>query len=260
MNFLSFGFTPTAVGNSDSHNWVTVPPGIPRSMVRVPDDGASGIGRGLEPDVVATLKGTMPRDVVVTNGPMLGLTVDGAGIGALDAHPGAMLQVAIRVQTAAWDPVDEVELYANDTFATPQKGATAFEPLAPAICFSARATPSARCASAIGGARPLSFDTIAVAAGASRLEANLAFAVAPQDLLAHAPQRAGARGQDLWLVALAHGSAGLFPTIPSRVSAAEAAMIIDGGSTQGIGVPAYAFTNPVFVDVDGGGWKAPFQN
>jgi hypothetical protein len=191
---------------------------------------------------------------------MLGLTVDGAGIGALDAHPGTMLQVSIRVQTAPWDPVDEVELFANDTFALPGKGATGYEPLAPAICFSARATPSARCASAIGGARAFSMSTMDVAPGVTRFDTTLSFAVAPQDLLAHSPQRAGARGQDLWLVAIARGSVGLFPTIPSRVSAAEAQAIIGGGSTQGLGVPACAITNPVFVDDDGGGWKAPFSN
>ncbi len=73
-----------------------------------------------------------------------------------------------------------------------------------------------------------------------------------------ARQRAGGSGKDLWIVARATGDVGLFPTVPQGIDPADVAALVDGGSLSGRGVGALAFTNPVFVDVDGNGWKAPF--
>jgi len=52
----------------------------------------------------------------------------------------------------------------------------------------------------------------------------------------------------------------LWPVIPQAVDAAvvPVATLVAGTALVGQGVPALAFTNPVFVDVDGGGWRAPF--
>ena len=81
--------------------------------------------------------------------------------------------------------------------------------------------------------------------------------VTPDQMLAL--QRAGGVGKDLWLVARASGTVGMFPTIPAGVDAKSATIDqLVAGNTQGIGVGALAFTNPVYVDVDGNGWRAPF--
>ena len=51
----------------------------------------------------------------------------------------------------------------------------------------------------------------------------------------------------------------LFPVLPtasSRATNTTLADLIDGNLGEG-GETALAFTNPLYVDVDGGGWTAP---
>jgi len=265
MTFLSFGFTPTAVGDSDTHQRWSVPSGIPRTMVRVPDDSSAAIAAGIGDDVVSTMSGQTPRDVVVTNGPMVTLAVgpdrNAGGIGRTVTPPTGATQLAVHVdaQAAEWAPFDTIEIYANAAFTIPPPAGQQPEPLLPLLCFTARATPSMRCAQAVGGARPLTVAREAVGnAGAARLHAVADASLVLSDVTAH--QRAGARGKDFWLLARVTGLTGLWPVIPQAVDAAvvPVATLVAGTPLVGQGVPALAFTNPVFVDVDGGGWRAPF--
>jgi hypothetical protein len=192
--------------------------------------------------------------VIVTNGPFVQLTVDGMGIGRTVAHASGPLAVHVAVTTPAWAPVDLVEVFANNTFDVPVPKGETPAPLVPALCFTSRTTPSARCRMAIGGARPMT-----VTAVGERLEISVDAQVDPAALAAR--QRAGASGSDLWLVARASGDVGLFPVIPVAVDeTVPIADLVDQGlaALAGTGIPALAFTNPVFVDVDGGGWRAPF--
>ena len=251
MNFLSFGFTPTAVGDSDSHQWYSVPAGLPRTLVKVPDDSPAAILAGVADAVATTVSGAAPRDVVVTNTPFIQLRVDGATIGGTAAHTGGPLSIHVEVTTPVWAPVDTVEIFANATFDVPTpKGATAT--MQPALCFSSRLMPSARCAAALGGVRPL----VATTAGGKISIVIDANDVTPDQLLAL--ERAGGTGKDLWLVARATGQTGLFPVIPQAIDATVPVGELIDGKLDGRGVPALAFTNPVFVDVDGNGWRAPF--
>ena len=265
MSFLSLGFTPTAVGDSDTHQRWSVPSGIPRNLVRVPDDSPAAIAAGIGGDVVRTMSGQAPRDVVVTNGPMMALAVGPnpatGGIGSTVALPSGATQLAVHVeaQAAEWAPFDTIELYANASFTIPPPAGQQPEPLLPLLCFTARATPSQRCTMAVGGARPLVVKREPVgAAGAARLHAVVDTSLIVADVAAHA--RAGAVGKDFWLLARATGLQGLWPVIPQAVDASvvPVATLVAGTPLAGQGVPALAFTNPVFVDVDGGGWRAPF--
>jgi hypothetical protein len=256
MNFLSFGFTPTAVGDSDSHEWVAAPPGLPRTMVRVPDDSGSALLTGISDEVVKTVSGKSPRDAIVTNTPMIALSVDGASIGNVAMHKSGPMAITIRVQTPTWAPVDTVEIFANATFDVPYPKGTTPLPPPPIVCFTNRSLPTARCSAAVGGAQPLAFAEVMVTPSASRHEVNLSTTLDPADVLAR--QRPGGSGKDLWIVARATGDVGLFPTVPQGIDPADVAALVDGGSLSGRGVGALAFTNPVFVDVDGNGWKAPF--
>lgn len=251
MNFLSFGFTPTAVGDSDSHQWYSSPGGFPRTLVAVADDSPAAIQAGVADAVATTVSGAGPRDVVVTNTPFIQLTVDGARIGGTATHTGGPLAIHVEVTTPAWAPVDTVEVFANATFDVPTpKGETPI--MTPALCFSVRPMPSARCAAALGGARPLAITT----AGGKLTAVADANDVTPDQLLAL--ERAGGTGKDLWLVARAAGQTGLFPVIPSGIGATVPVAELIDGKLDGRGVPALAFTNPVYVDVDGNGWRAPF--
>jgi hypothetical protein len=82
--------------------------------------------------------------------------------------------------------------------------------------------------------------------------------ISPDMLLGR--QRAGAQGKDLWLVARASGSTALFPVIPTGLDPTLTALadLVAGKRPADDGTPALAFTNAIFVDVDGGGWHGPF--
>jgi hypothetical protein len=125
--------------------------------------------------------------------------------------------------------------------------------MAPVVCFTARTPAPARCSGAIGGARAL---TATLAGGKQSIVLDISD-VTPDAIMAL--QRAGATGKDLWLVARATGTVGMFPTIPAGVDAKSATIDqLIAGNTANIGVGALAFTNPVYIDVDGNGWRAPF--
>jgi hypothetical protein len=69
--------------------------------------------------------------------------------------------------------------------------------------------------------------------------------------------------EDSWLVAVAHGTDGvsqpMFPVIPEDLEPTDNESIEDltDGNLDEKGVLAYAFTNPVFIDVGGDGWTPP---
>jgi hypothetical protein len=270
FNFLSFGVAITPMGNSDTHTAVRDPVGIPRTMVRVPDDSADAVADGsvVEPvyDALAGRGGTA-RDVVVTNGPMIRVTEVGdttSVIGAvIDGGAGVSLRVA--VQSATYAPFDTIEIFAN---ATPEVGGddTHLEPL---LCFTTR-DPGALletdpCATAPLGVEPLTVDTVVLPApaGFGRLEATVDVALTAAQVAA--ATRAGASGEDAWIVVRARGQRGIFPLhLGGLASGAMLDVLVRGSEGEiddamlGKGLPAAAFTAPVMVDFDGGGYSAPF--
>lgn len=263
MNFLSFGFTPVPTGVSDAHGRHADVGAMPRTLVRVPDDSPAAIAAGLEEPIIRTLTGQgVNRDVIVTNGPFVQLSVDGTGIGGTVAHASGPLAIKVTVQTPAWAPVDTVEIFANNTFDIPLPKGMEPQPLVPALCYTTKVPASARCAMAIGGARPLDaavqiVERVSGDPSTRVQEITLEIDDVDPDMLL-SRNRSGAVGRDLWLVARVSGDVGMFPVIPHGVAAAAAALV-DNPVLAGDGVPALAFTNAVFVDVDGGGWRGPFQ-
>ena len=256
MSFLSFGFAPTPTGVSDTHTWISDAAGMPRTLVAVPDDSPAAVASGLLEQVVATILGASgtARDVVVTNGPFMKFTVGGEGIGRTVTSPGP-LAIHVESHSPVWAPVDTVEVFANTSFDIPGND----DPLVPALCFTTKATPSARCAAAVGGARPLTevlVQTVTGVPSSTRRDIVVDVSVSPDDLLAQA--RPGGTGKDLWLVARVSGTRAMYPSVPNAVGKATIASIIAGTPILDEGVPPLAFTNAIFVDVDGGGWRAPF--
>ena len=258
MNFLSFGFTPVPTGVSDTHTWIADPAGMPRTLVAVPDDSPAAVAAGLKDQVATTLTGAggAPRNVIVTNGPFVQFTVDGASPGRTVAHASGPLAIHVEVHSPLWAPIDTVEIFANSTFDVPS---STVQPLLPALCFTNKPTPSARCAAAIGGARPLSEAQVVTVNGvpsSTRRDIVIDATVTPAELAAR--NRVGATGSDLWLVARAAGTQALYPSLPNEVTKTPIANLIAGTPILDEGVPPMAFTSPVFVDVDGGGWRGPF--
>ena len=162
MNFLSFGFTPTAVGDSDSHQWLERAVGACRARwCACPTTrrrrSAAGLGRRRGDHG----GGQAPRDVVVTNGPFMKLTVDGAGIGHdRDARRAGALGDSRRSARRRRGR------RSTPSSSSPTPPSTCRRPRAPRRRRWRRSSASARarrrrprCAGAIGGARPLIVDT-----------------------------------------------------------------------------------------------------
>ena len=97
--------------------------------------------------------------------------------------------------------------------------------------------------------------------GFQRYEATIQVTLDVQDIV----NRAGATGTDAWLVFRVRGDRSIFPlrtddavddtTLPVLLGGDMTAI---AGALRGHGIPAAAFTAPVFVDYDGGGYRAPF--
>jgi hypothetical protein len=266
FNFLSFGAGITPLGNSDTHTAVRDPVGIPRTMVRVPDDSPAALADGSAVEaVIDTLaaRGGAARDVVVTNGPMIRVT----GVGDAQSVLGKVVSGAggvtlrVTVQATTYAPIDTIEVFAN---ATPDVGGrdTHLEPI---VCFTTRTglLESDPCGNAPLGTRALTVQPVSVGGGVDRLEATVDVALTAAEVAAHT--RAGATGQDAWVVVRARGQRGIFPIyIGSLASGSLLATLVRGSEAEidaalvGKGLPASAFTAPVLVDFDGGGYRAPF--
>ncbi|HTE51142.1 MAG TPA: CehA/McbA family metallohydrolase [Kofleriaceae bacterium] len=268
FNFLSFGMTVTPVGNSDTHTIVRDPMGMPRTMVAVPDDSPDALASGAVVDpLIDNLagRGETPRDVVVTNGPLIRVTRDGeagSAIGRTLAAEGGLVDLAVTVQSPSWAEFDVIEVFAN---ATPEIGSPVTS-LLPVKCFVTVAPGSLDkndpCASA-----PLGVDQIAVdlvdagAPGFQRYQASVVVSIAADDPI----HPDGGSGDDAWVVVRARGKRAIYPMLLNGVMSQANLAVLVGGDPEAIaditlvdGVPASAFTAPIYLDLDGGGYRAPF--
>ena len=97
----------TATADTDTHGIVGQEAGYPRTYVRVGSDShLETWGPDRTAQVVHGIK-TL-RDVVLTNGPMLRVSANGAPIGGI-AH-GRLVTVKVHVESAPWVVVDEVRV------------------------------------------------------------------------------------------------------------------------------------------------------
>ncbi len=97
----------TATADTDTHGIVGQEAGYPRTYVRVGSDSQLETwGPDRTAQVVRGIK-TL-RDVVLTNGPMLRVTANGAPIGGIARGP--LVTVKVHVESAPWVVVDEVRV------------------------------------------------------------------------------------------------------------------------------------------------------
>ncbi len=274
FNLLSLGFYVAPVGNSDTHESVKTPLGMPRTMVRVPDDGPAAIADGSITDaVMKTLEGTdRARDIVVTNGPMVAVKVGGMdAIGRSVPATAGAITLEVTVTAPEWADVDTVEIFANATPDTPITGTTPVS-MIPLRCWTSRplATLSGMdpCVLAPMAPQAMTVTTQSVSGpgNAKRLVATVTIRLTAADIR----NRAGATGQDAWLVIRARGDKAIFPILSGDLITADnietLLPVLVGGNPaavdavlRGTGVSAAAFTAPIFLDFDGGGYRAPFR-
>ena len=268
FNFLSFGFEVTPVGNTDTHTAVRDPMGIPRTLIRVGDDSADAIESGAVVDEAMTTlaaKNSTPRDVVVTDGPMIWVTRQGQSTSAIgrviDGSAGGAVTLTIKVQAATWAQFDTIEVFAN---AIPDESSkiTALQPVA---CFTPVAAdqldPNDPCKAAPLGATQLTVQRVQVAPGFDRYEATVNVTLDSATL----PYPEGGRGKDAWVVIRARGNRSIYPNLlDSTITSDNLDTLVNGteaevdAAEEGIGVPAEAVTGALYLDLDGGGYRAQF--
>jgi hypothetical protein len=270
LSMLSLGFFVTPAGNSDTHTLVADPAGMPRTYVRVSDDSGQALSSPTSvDDVLATQTGAnnTARDVVVTDGPMIDVRVAmNPVLGRVVTPNNGPVTLDIAIAAADWAQFDTLEVFANSTpDAVGKDDNTALIPLK---CYTSRnlATLAANDPCMLAPLAPESMTvdlaTVSGGGGYTRYEASVSVTLDADDIAT----RAGATGKDAWLVFRARGDRGIFPILlkSDTVTATTLPALLSGDTQQinaalaGHGVGATAFTSPVFVDFDGGGYRAPF--
>lgn len=170
-------------------------------------------------DAQALVDAVKKHQVIASYGPFIQLWVDGHPIGSDVVASGDTIEISIEVQAPSWVDVDRVELYENGTLIGEY--------------FVEEGTPS-----------------------------NLRFA----QTITHTPAR------DAWYVAVATGDGSMAPVftpveipyIPLEEAVTEALGLLPAVATflpapvlfpKTYPIHPYAITNPIWVDVDGGGFE-----
>ena len=215
FTMLDHGHHATGMGTSDSHHLLGDEPGYARTLLYI-GAGKDVPGGYTRDDVIDAIHG---HRAIVTNAPFVELTIAGHGVGETVAVPGGAVDVAVRVRSPSWAPVDHLVLYANSAVVADQ---------------------------AIPAERATDYQTTV----------HLVLPV------------------DSWVVAEVTGAANLFPVVSAIEFPPLDATVIIKALAVGLDLSAlpltsalapshthittpYAITNPIWVDVDGGGWTAP---
>jgi hypothetical protein len=281
FNMINQDIISTAIADSDTHRRFLTQAGFPRSMVANLDDDT--VGSLDQDDMSAQVNAGR---VLGTNGPMIRITAHAVtpdvsagldlgrctgvvsctntdtcppcrttgdcGLGEtctalpLQIGTGAgTVNITVDVQSPEWAPFDTVELFINSTttrVTTPnvQTGAGLVNVNRYTIAAEQAKTAPA----------DFTISTVPVAGtSSSRLEARVTFSISPS--------------VDTWVVAMVSGTDGvsepLFPVVPNSIdplSNTTLANLVDGNLGED-GMPAYAFSNPIFLEVDGDAWVGP---
>lgn len=256
FNMINQGIVRTAVADSDTHRVVRTLAAMPRTMVASPTDdpgSLSGIADTLSANVNA-------GRAVGTNTPMIRVNTYAASTGQTGGlELGSPLEIAttdgavdvtVSVQSPIWAEFDTIEFYVNPVTTRSVEQKNSGDPgVDPVDVTTYAVTPDF--VHTAGTDFVLSTVVVDGAiAGASRLEATTTLNLT------------GLTG-DVWVVAIARGTDGisqpLFPVIPYDLDTGSNTTLPDllDGNLGESGVPAIAYSNPLFVDVDGGGWTPP---
>jgi len=107
FSLLNLGYRHTALGNSDTHGTTSIESGCPRNFVRSLVDAPESI------DERTVAQAIREHKVVPSYGPLIHFSIDGAGVGSDVSAPTGSAEVAIQVQAPRWMSIDRVELYEN---------------------------------------------------------------------------------------------------------------------------------------------------
>jgi hypothetical protein len=248
FNMINQGILSTGVADSDSHNTLSNVIGFPRTMVASPSDDPedlNGLGETLSANVNA-------GHAFGTNGPMVRVEVSAAStgqVGSLEEGASTLIvttngevEVEVEIQSPEWAEFDTVEYYVNTT--TKQRTISGLQSGAGVVSIKRYGVTPDYVHPVTPSLQP------APGTLSNRWEAT--------DSL----NLTGLTG-DIWVVVLVRGtdtvSAPLFPVLPNDLKQSTNTTLSDltDSNVGENGITTMAFTNPLFVDVDGGGWTAP---
>jgi hypothetical protein len=243
FNLLNQGIVKTAVGNSDTHDLVRYGSGWPRTMIASSTDDPFVI----DPEAIAMNQND--GRAVATNGPFMRVSVDGdfgetgglaLGENTVIKATGGSATVTVDIQSPPWAEFDTVEYYINSETIADSTDRGALPPLY-RICPDVVQTA------------PGDFTISSMAVnGSSRFEATSVLSLV-------------GLVEDTWVVAIVRGTAGvscpLFPVRANDLDEDENPTLADLKTCDVVddgGTLAMAFSNPIFLDVDGNGsYDAP---
>ena len=252
FNLMNQGILRTAVADSDTHRLHLTQSGVPRSMVASPTDDPGALGA-----IADMLSASVNAGRVVgTNAPMVRVETFAGSTGQrarlelgfptmVETDDGAV-DVIVEVQSPLWAQFDRIEYYVNTT--TIQSTLKGLET----------------------GAGPIDVNRYGVVPEFVQV-AGVDFAINTVPVAGTSSERLEATStlhlngltEDTWVVVVMKGTDGvsrpLFPVVPNDLSESSNTMLADltDGNLGEEGITALAFTNPLFIDVDGGGWIAP---
>ncbi|MEP5566845.1 MAG: carboxypeptidase regulatory-like domain-containing protein [Halioglobus sp.] len=249
FNLINQDIVRIGVANSDTHDRRFTNTSA-RTLIASDIQNASELSAGAESLAANLLAGK----AVATNAPFLLLQANGnyqeaaqsAGLKldqetTLPIDSGSSVSLTATVVTPAWAAVDTLEFYINNQpERSSPEGSAARYSVCPNIMVNA------------GDENWVASEVVVNSAvqGGSRTE--IAVTIQLESIT-----------EDTWIVAMARGSDGvsepLFPVLPASLNEGSNETLedlIDGNLGEG-GTPAFAFTNPLFIDVDGNGFKAP---
>ena len=249
FNLINQGIVRTAVANSDTHDRRDThlsTRNLIASAVTDPFE-LSGLASELAANVAN-------GKVVGSNGPFMRVNAIGrlvglsqtAGLGVdesttIPITSNSTVLIDVVISTPEWAPVDSVDFYVNNQ---PELTTAPGEAARYGIC------PNFTVSAGDAGWDEVIVTDINGVSGANR-----------SDILVTA--QIDGITSDSWVVAIAHGTDGvsrpMFPIVPDDLASAgntSLAELTDGNLDES-GILAYAFSNPLFLDVGGNGWTAP---
>ncbi|MEH6589878.1 MAG: carboxypeptidase regulatory-like domain-containing protein [Halioglobus sp.] len=249
FNLINQGIVRTGVANSDTHdrritylstrNLIASAETDPGKLSAMAEELAGTVAQGK----VAGSNG--PFITIGVTGTYAGITTTaGLGINQSTTVPIANstgVSVEVILSTPQWAEVDTVDFYLNNQ---PERTTADGLPARYGVCtdFTVKAGDDNWQATDV--------TVIDNLAGATRTDITVQLELPGLT-------------EDSWLVAVAHGTDGIsrpmFPVIPEDLATENNQSLEDltDGNLDEEGVLAYAFTNPVFIDVDGDGWFPP---
>jgi hypothetical protein len=247
FNMINQGIVRTGVADSDTHTLRGGVAGFPHTMVASPSD-----------DPADTLSANVNAGRAFgTNGPMVRVTAFAASTNqtaGLDlTHPTMIdttngdVDITVDIQSPTWIEFNRVEYYVNTT--------------------TTRVTRMNQQT----GAGLINVNRYTITPDFVQTKENMDFVVNTVPVFGTSSSRLEATTtlhltnliKDTWVVVLVKGTDGqskpLFPVLPNSLKQSTnltLAQLTDGNLGED-GITALAFTNPVFINVDGGTWMAP---